>query len=265
MCVPILVAVTCFGWGLYATFDALRGEQCVFVRLGAGSAVARRFQILESLAHEARGRDVFVEAISTNGFEDSIHQVAEGNLDLAAVSSGLKSSEAKNVRLLAGLDIAPLHILARRDLVERDLSLVEMIKGRRVNLGQPGTNDYMLASDVVHFLRLKPIVAPSEGDYIELNRTKDELNAMALAIQSHSGATRDAELRDLPDIVMTVGSLPGLLAQTLLDTGEYRLVPFPYVEPFLMSNLQQGDGSQDKVDRLLIEPVTIHRGMYLGN
>jgi hypothetical protein len=123
----------------------------------------------------------------------------------------------------------------------------------------------MLASDVVRFLRLKPTGASGDGDFTEMNLNKDEISALAQDVQSRSGAARDERLRDLPDVVLTVGSLPGLLAQTLLDTGEYCLVPFPYVEPFLMSNLQQGDHGAGKVDRLLVEPVTIHRGMYLGD
>jgi TRAP-type uncharacterized transport system substrate-binding protein len=232
--------------------------------MGAGSAVARRFQIVESFASEARRRDLFVEVVATKGFEDSIRQVSGGKLDLAAVSSGLEIAECKNVRVLAGLDIAPLHILVRRDLAAQGLSLLEMIKGRRVNLGQPGTNDYLLAHDVVRYLRLRPIDASGAGDFSESTLTKEELSALAQHIRQQTGAASQAPLRELPDVVMTVASLPGLLVQSLLDTGEYLLVPFPHVESFLISNLQHG-GPDASVDRIEVEPTVIHTGMYLGS
>ena len=160
---------------------------------------------------------------------------------------------------------APLHILVRRELVEQGLSLIESIKGRRVNLGQPGTNDYMLAHDVVQFLRLSPINAAGQGDYAELPMSKEELSQLAQDVQSQNRQDRQAGLRDLPDVVMTVASLPGLLVQRLLDTGEYCLVPFPNVEPFLASGMPHDSEPGGSVDRVLVEPIVIHPGMYLGN
>ena len=231
----VIFAVACICWGVYAAIDASRPPASVHVRLAAGSSVGRRFQIVETFASEARRRDLFVEVAATKGFEDSIRQLSEGKLDLAAVSSGLEISECKNVRVLAGLDTAPLHILVRRELAEQGLSLIESIKGRRINLGQPGTNDYMLAHDVVHFLRLSPLDASGQGDYTELALSKEELSQLAQDVQSQNGQDRQARLGNLPDVVMTVASLPGLLVQRLLDTGEYCLVPFPNVEPFLAS------------------------------
>ena len=64
---------------------------------------------------------------------------------------------------------------------------------------------------------------------------------------------------------MTVASLPGLLVQRLLDTGEYCLVPFPNVEPFLASGMPHDSEPGGSVDRVLVEPTVIHPGMYLGN
>jgi hypothetical protein len=64
---------------------------------------------------------------------------------------------------------------------------------------------------------------------------------------------------------MTVASLPGMLVQNLLDTGEYCLVPFANVEPFLMSELRHVGGMDGSVDRIFVEPTTIHAGMYVGS
>jgi TRAP-type uncharacterized transport system substrate-binding protein len=259
-----LAAVACFGWGLYAASSVFRPPLDVHVRLGAGSAVARRFQIVESFVSEARKRNLFIEVVATTGFEDSIRQLAAGKLDIAGVSSGLEIAEGKNVRVLAGLDIAPLHILIRRELADKGLSLVESIKGRRVNLGQPGTNDHMLANEIMRFLRLRPIDSSNAGDFFELALTKEQLSQLAIDVQSQTGSGRQALLRQLPDVVMTIASLPGMLVQNLIDTGEYSLAPFPHVESFLLSNLQS-KVAEKGVDHILVEATEIHAGMYVGN
>src|SRR6185503_2445194 len=101
--------------------------------------------------------------------------------------------------------------------------------GRRVNLGQPGTNDYMLASEILRYLRLTPTVAPAKGDYTLSSLSKEELSQLAEKLQSQTGAQRQASVEDLPDVVITVASLPGMLVQTLLDTGAFTLAPFPHV------------------------------------
>jgi TRAP-type uncharacterized transport system substrate-binding protein len=260
----VLAAVAFIGWGIYSASKVFLPPKDVHVRMGAGSSVARRFQSVKTLVSEARRRELFVEVVATKGFEDSIRQLSRGKLDLAVVSSGLEIPECKNVRVLAAFRIAPLHILVRRELADQSLSLLEMVKGKRINFGQPGTDDYMLANDVLRYLRLRPIDASGVGDYFETVLTKEELSQLALDIQSQTSGARQARLRELPDVVMTVASLPGMLVQSLIDTGEYRLVPFPHVEPFLLSNLQHG-GPEGSVDRILVEPVVIHAGMYLAS
>src|SRR5262245_61635265 len=98
-----LVAVAFLGWGLYATTDALLPPKSIHVRMGAGSSVARRFQIAETFASEARRRDLFADVVATKGFEDSIRQISDGKLDVAMVSTGLQISACKDARILAGL------------------------------------------------------------------------------------------------------------------------------------------------------------------
>lgn len=184
---------------------------------------------------------------------------------MAMVSSGLEIPECKDLRVLAGLDIAPLHVLVRREFAERGLSLIEIIKGRRVNLGQPGTNDYILANDVLRFLRLSPTDKSGHGDYSQSLLSKDELTQLALSVQQQSDSDRQVSQQALPDVVMAVVSLPSNLMQCLIDTGEYCLVPFPNVEPYLISELHHVGGPEGGVDRILVEPTVIHAGMYVGS
>ena len=48
----IVLAMACLGWGLYSLVEFMRPAELKRVRLGAGSAVARRFQIAQCLADE---------------------------------------------------------------------------------------------------------------------------------------------------------------------------------------------------------------------
>src|SRR6185295_16559334 len=103
------------GWGICATADVLLPARSLHVRMGAASAAARRFQIAETLANDARKHQLLVDVVATEGFEDSIHKVSAGELDVALVSTGLKVPQCNNARIVAGLDLATLHILVRRE------------------------------------------------------------------------------------------------------------------------------------------------------
>ena len=260
----IALAVGSIGYGIYASLVKLRPVEEESVRLGAGSAVARRFQIAECLASESRTNGLLMEVVATKGFEDSMRQVSEGKLDAAMVSSGLQIYGCENVQLLAGLDVAPLHIVIRRELAEAGLSLAEAAKGRRVNLGPEGTNDHQLAKDMLGFLRLRASDDGVAGDYHDLSLSKDELSNLADAVQTASGAERAARLRELPDVVMTISSLPSQIVQRLLDTHEYSLVPFPYAQPFLTMTLDSSRPQGEGVNRSQLDSTAIPAAMYVG-
>lgn len=261
----ILLAVACIAWGLYSAVDNFRPADSNHVRLAGGSAVERRFQIAECLAGEACSSGLEVEVVPTKGFTDAIKQVSEHKLEAAVVSSGLHTEGCENVRVLAGLDVAPLHILVHRELAASGLSLSEILKGKRVSLGEAGTNDRQLARDLTGFLHLSPIDSVGKGDYTPLSLSKDQLSQLADSLQSVTGPARDACLRDLPDVVMIVSSLPSPVVQRLLDTKEYTLMPFPYASPFLMSDLKTSGSPTDGVNRLYVEPAAIPAAMYVGD
>jgi hypothetical protein len=85
--------VACLSWGLYAATNALRPPVSLHIRLAAGSTAARKLQIAETLAADARERNLYVELVATKHFEGSIRKVATGELDLAMVSSGREVRE----------------------------------------------------------------------------------------------------------------------------------------------------------------------------
>ena len=133
-----------------------------------------------------------------------------------------------------------------------------------MNLGPEGTNDRELAKDVLSFLRLRASDDGVAGDYQVLSLSKDELSELADGVQSASGAERAAQLRELPDVIMTISSLPSQIVQRLLDTHEYSLVPFPYAQPFLTMTLDSSRPQGEGVNRSQLDSTAIPAAIYVG-
>ena len=259
-----LAAAGFIGWGVHSTFHAVRPHHWSHIQIAGGPVALRRQNIGEAFARDALQNDLDVEIVTTEGFEDSIRQVAAGKIEMAGVSSGLMIPECKEVRLLAGIGMAALHILVRRDLAAQQDSLTEMIRGHRVNVGPPGTNDYFIAANVLSFLRLRPNLPNARGDYEAVHLSTEKIAALAQAITTTPEPDRQDCLQQLPQIIITLLPQPSPLAQYLIDTGEYTLIPFPYVDAFLRSNLTPHNPAEQAVDRLLIEPCAIRAGMYIA-
>ena len=109
----VALAVGSIGYGIYASLREVATGRGTDGAVGGGVGGARRFQIAECLASESRTNGLLMDVVATKGFEDSMRQVSEGKLDAAMVSSGLQIYGCENVQLLAGLDVAPLHIVIR--------------------------------------------------------------------------------------------------------------------------------------------------------
>lgn len=261
----LILAICCIGWGLYFLVSELRPTEDVTVRLAAGSSVTRRFQVAQFLADEARAHGVDMQVVSIGDYREALQDAAEGRLDMGLVSSGLNVPGYENLRLLAGLDAEPLHILVRRKLVEKSASLREAIRGSRVSLGSPNTNDHLVGRDIMNFLRLTAKDSSGRGDYFDVSISREELCRLADQVQALSGQEREALVSLLPDVVMTIAAIPSKVAQKALDTGEYTLMPFPYAEHYLTSQLEHSERASLGVDRLEMQPTQISAAMYVGD
>jgi TRAP-type uncharacterized transport system substrate-binding protein len=256
----VLIAVACIAWAAYLAVEAYHADAPIAIRLAAGSNVERRYQIAEYLAAEAADENLQIELVQTSGFSDAIARLESGEVDAAIVSSGIKVHDSERVRVAAGLDVAPLHIFVRSDLAASGRSLTKILTGARIEHGMLGTNDYALACEVLKYLRITGI--GGRAAYTEVDLSKAELIRLADEVNSLVGEPRMQRIAELPDAVMLVGSLPSNVAQHLLDTDVYTLVPFPHGRPFMMTD---AGGAADGLNRLYVEQCTITAGMYLGD
>jgi hypothetical protein len=242
------MAVGCLGWAAYSLVQSYRPPTIEHVRLGAGTVVERRYQVAEYLAAAASDSGLEVELVSTYGSKDALTKLAAGTIDVALLSSGLRVHEFDHVALLAGLDVAPLHILARNELANAGSSIRDLVAGKRVFVGEPDTNDRDLACEVLKFLRIQCPTNSTAGDFEDVSCNKLALTQLADEVASLTGAARMARAKDLPDVALIVGSLPSTVTQKLLDTRVYTLVPFPYADSFLMTDV---GGESDGLIRFL--------------
>ena len=261
----LVVAVGLIGGAIYFTARELCPEETATVRMAPGPVVTRRFQIAQFLARECRDNGVDLQLVSTSSIKEALQQAAAGQIDMGFASAGLHGMGQENLSLLAGLDMEPLHILVRRELGDGRLSLCEAVRGRRVCLGAPGTLDRLVGNDVLSFLHLAAKDTTGQGDYFDVALSKDELCTLADQVQNSTGKDREAYVRKLPEVIMLVVTLPSNVAQKLFDTGEYSLMPFPYAEHYLTSQLDHGAGPSVGVDRLGMQAAAIPAAMYVGN
>jgi hypothetical protein len=125
------------------------------------------------------------------------------------------------VRQVAALHAEPLHLLVKPEIGPEVAARLSKLGGRRVNLGEPGSGTYCLASAVLAFAGLGP------GRYVAERRGYAELMA-------------EADPAALPDAVFTISTLPSRVARHLVARYGYRLVELPFAEAFALSTLDEG-------------------------
>lgn len=253
--VLLVLACGCLFWAGYKGVMSLRPPPHVQLQLGAGPANTRRFEVATYLTEEADDHGLFLNIAPAQNMSDNLRQWQAGQLDLAIMSSGLSIEHTEGVRVVAGLNVEPLHILVRREMLVGQSSWQAILRHRRINLGEPGTNGYQLGCELLSYLRMRPKTDQDEGDYTLLTMSKEELLR---------GAQSPPPRSIMPDVIFLVASTPSAIVQTLIDSQEYDLLPVPYVQSFLAGDLHHANREQGSVQRLYLEPAVIPAATYLS-
>src|SRR4051795_11773174 len=91
---------------------------------------------------------------------------AANPIDLALVPEGVGlPDQFPNVRQVAALGIAPLHVMVRPELYESAARSLAALRGKRLNCGPPSSAMRVLSHDVLRFSGLRPPNASDAGDY----------------------------------------------------------------------------------------------------
>lgn len=225
------------------------------LRLSAGPAATRRHAVAEYLCGRAAKNGLAIDLSPTVGSEDCLYLLKAGQLDAAIVSNGVTVPDDEDIVVLSAIQAEAVHVLVRKELTGRPL--IESIRGKRVNVGERGSTEWLLAHDFLAFGRLS---LPSEGragDVVPTEQTKDELLARSRAILQASGAEKAALIASLPDCLIVLAAVPSALVQQLVEAADYQLVPLPATRAFLMDNLQDSEARETVVQREFLERITI--------
>lgn len=257
--VLLILSALYYGWSHFLQ------EQTVVLRASAGRTVTRRHQLAVELRDAASSAGINLNLVSTAGSEEALQLVDAGKLDVAIVSSGILSTGKENIRELATFHVEPAHILIRKELAEQGGLLRDMVRGKRINLGEPGSSAHALALEILAFARMKPGTATENGDFQANAWGSEELIQRADAILQATGPERVRLTNELPDALLLVASMPSLVVQKLLETADYQLVMLPFSRAFTLNTTHDGGSLNSLIDHSYMEQVVIPAGTYLGN
>jgi hypothetical protein len=263
----LLVSVALFGFGLRQLVHL--GRPATY-RLNAVVDTEPNRQVLaRRIAAEARKRGLVIE-LSPRVYPslEGLKLVDAPNpIDLALVPEGVGGPDRfPNVRQVAALGIAPLHVMVRSELYESAARSLAALRGKRIDCGPSSSVMRMLARDVLRFAGLRPPAASDAGDYCDEAVPTQDLLARLDGIAALPPAERAQALAALPDAALFLAPPPSLLARRLVAVAGYRMVPIAFTEAYTLDRLNlhdsQGVADGEAVDRSWIVATTIPPQLY---
>lgn len=261
--IAVPCSLACAALSAALAFYLLQGPRKLSLRMSAGPAGTRRYDVATYLGEQAAKNKLKIELSTDAGSEASLERLKSGELDAAVVSSGLVVPGDDDLAVVAGMQLEPVHLIVRKDL-PLDRQVGEAIRGRRINLGVPGSTEWHLTRDFLAFARMKFPSNSGPGDFIPTEFGKPWILEQAQAVCRTEGPLRTTLLTELPDCLIVIASLPSNLVQALMETGDYRLAPLPAARAFLLDNLQHRSPSHPVLLREYLEPATVPARSYFA-
>jgi TRAP-type uncharacterized transport system substrate-binding protein len=243
---PSLGIVAVLLGSFWLAWNAWEGAATTYrLKATGGRLPGSKQRLIQALARESTRRGVDLTVSECPGSIESLDEVNDGRVDVALVQGGLDSKRWTEVRQVAALHIEPLQLVVKGDLFPAVAANLRALKGRSINLGEPGSGSEALARQVLAFAGLRS----DSTAYRSMSLNHRELQAIEAADQ-------------LPDAVITVSSLPTPVIRHLVDRWGYRLVAIPFAEAFGLGDVD-GDDGPTEVDpsraRALVDRVHLHQ------
>jgi TRAP-type uncharacterized transport system substrate-binding protein len=256
LAVLLLASIT-----LYFLWGSLFPKQ-YSLSITPGSPKTRRTKVATSLADQLQTARVTLRMFATVGSEEALGKVDSHELDLALVQGGLSARGLDNVRQVAAFHTEPLHLLVKKDLEAAVAHDLAALKGKRINLSQHGSGTYLLASAVLDFAGLKVPEDGGPGDFVSSTLGKNELVVLCENVLAAPAAQRPDLLKQLPDAIFLVESMPSDVAQVLVRVANYRLVALPFAEAFSLAELNDAGTAGARLEPEFIKPAQIPTYLY---
>jgi TRAP-type uncharacterized transport system substrate-binding protein len=208
------------------------------LRMTAGQEGGTRHRIAQVLRGQAASRAITIELQAMAGSEKALEAVTSGQVDVALVQGGLDLADHHDLRQAAVLQIEPLHLLVKAEVYRAVATNLAGLRGKVVNVGERGSETYLLATEVMTFSGLRAGI-----DYTPTMRHYAELE-------------RETDLARLPDAVFSVSTLPSPIARHLVTVHRYRLISMPFRDSFALGVI---DPEKRPADILGEKPTPIDR------
>jgi TRAP-type uncharacterized transport system substrate-binding protein len=226
-------------------------ERPIHLSMTAGQEGGTRHKIAQELQLEAARRGLFIDVRPMTGSQQALRALETGEVDFAMVQGGLEMGDSPVVRQVASLHVEPLHLLVKEELHRGVARQLAALRGKVINLGEPGSGSLLLATEVLEFAGLN-----SDRDFI-------------VSDLSYSDLERETDRSRLPDAVFTVSSLPSTIVRHLVNKQDYRLVPLPFFEAFALGAIHRkespprhGGRTEIRIDRRHVYDTTIPAFVY---
>lgn len=262
--VAILLSLICATVCLTLVLSLLHEAQTPELRMSAGPEGTRRHQLAQYFCDQAADHKLSIRLAPSGGSEDCLKQLKAKQLDAAIVSNGVVVPDDDDIMVLGALQVEAVHVLVRKEIAEAG-PLQQTIRGKRVNLGERGSTEWLLARDFLNFARLNLCTDSTPGDVYPMEYTKTELTRLSEEILHAEGTAKAALLRDLPDVVILLASMPSPLVQLLVEAADYQILPLPATRAFLLDNMQDSHAKVTMVHRQFLEPAKILSHSYVQN
>jgi TRAP-type uncharacterized transport system substrate-binding protein len=238
----------------------LNEEQTPEIRLSAGPTATRRHQLAEYFCDQAATHKLAFKLVANAGSEVSLEQLKTKQLDAAIVSNGVVVPDDDDIMVVGAVQLEAVHVLVRKELADGPLR--NNIRGKRVNLGERGSTEWLLARDFLSFARLRLCSDTSPGDVYPTEYTKHELIRMSEEILGANGAAKEELIKELPDVLILLASMPSPIVSLLVEAADYRLMPLPAARAYLLDNIQDSKAHKTLIHRQFLEPTTILTQSY---
>jgi TRAP-type uncharacterized transport system substrate-binding protein len=238
------VALAALGLACFFYFYS-PGQKTYRLSLTAGNALGTRHQMAQRLQKEVFQRGLVFALQPSQGSEQALDWINDGNMDVALVQGGLTTAGRPNVRQVATLDIEPLHLAVKKELAADAATSLMALGGKTVDLGEVGSGTHSLAIATLEFVGLKPRDTDPVRGYIPVTLDRQHLWA-------------ETDTNRLPDAVFLVSSLPSSTTRYLVTKHGYRLVPLPFAEALALESLEQPAEDEERVsggERIVLERI----------
>ncbi len=247
-----------------AVFNYVRVYCCepIHLSLSGGDVCPLRSQMARTICGEVHDAGIMLEPVAGGNSEAICESVNKGELDLGLVLGGFPPGDYKNVRQVASFGVDPLHLLVRRELLTLGPPTLEMLRGKRVSLGETGTNGALLAESLIRFAGLKPSTDQRTGDFRAEHLRERDLRMALQAVRRASPTSKAAFLAILPDAVFVVDSIPSPIVDELVTIGGYQLIPLPFATALHLDSRRDHGRSRNLLENSQLENFTIPAYTY---